>query len=391
MTGRYPMRYGLQVSVVRPWAQYGLPLEERLLPQALKDAGYATAITGKWHLGHFAPEYLPTRRGFEHQYGHYNGALDYFTHDRDGGLDWHRDDRASYDEGYTTQLIADEAVRFIGQQAKVGATARRPFFLYVPFNAPHAPHQVPEKYKTAYANLPEPRRSVAALVAALDEAVGRILAALDERGLRGSTLILFSSDNGGPNPGRVSDNGPLRAGKGTVYEGGVRVPACAVWDGRIKPGAVIKQPIHIADWYPTLLTLAGASLKQNLPLDGVDLWPTLTAGKASRRTGILHNTTPAGGALREGDWKLVVNGAAMREGGPDEEAATNVARPPATQAVELFNLAADPYEKNNLAAQHPEKVKPLRARYDALAAAATAPKYETKPAVFKSPKVWGER
>ena len=116
MTGRYPMRHGLQVGVVRPWAQYGLPLEERTLPQALQEAGYVTAICGKWHLGHFQQAYLPTQRGFLHQYGHYNGALDYFTHIRDGGFDWHRDDKACQDEGYTTELLGKEAVRLIEEQ-----------------------------------------------------------------------------------------------------------------------------------------------------------------------------------------------------------------------------------------------------------------------------------
>jgi arylsulfatase A-like enzyme len=117
MTGRYPMRHGLQVGVVRPWAQYGLPLDERTLPQGLKDAGYATAIIGKWHLGHHEPAYLPTRRGFDRQYGHYNGALDYFTHVRDGGFDWHRDDKACRDEGYSTHLIAKEAAAFVTETA----------------------------------------------------------------------------------------------------------------------------------------------------------------------------------------------------------------------------------------------------------------------------------
>ncbi|MFM8214458.1 MAG: sulfatase-like hydrolase/transferase, partial [Pirellula sp.] len=140
MTGRYPMRHGLQVGVVRPWAQYGLPLEEQTLAQGLQSAGYATAIVGKWHLGHFRTEYLPTRRGFDHQYGHYNGAIDYFDHTRDGGFDWHRDDKICRDEGYSTHLIADEAVRIVQQYA-----GKKPFFLYVPFNAVHAPHQVPEK------------------------------------------------------------------------------------------------------------------------------------------------------------------------------------------------------------------------------------------------------
>src|SRR4051794_13949376 len=123
MTGRYPMRHGLQVGVVRPWAQYGLPLEERTLAQALKEAGYATAIVGKWHLGHMRPEYLPTRRGFDHQYGPYNGAIDYFTHIRDGGHDWHRDDQASYDHGYSTHLLADEASRLIAAPMPPGRSS----------------------------------------------------------------------------------------------------------------------------------------------------------------------------------------------------------------------------------------------------------------------------
>jgi arylsulfatase A-like enzyme len=139
LTGRYPMRHGLQIGVVRPWAQYGLPLEERTLPQMLKAAGYTTAIVGKWHLGHYDPAYLPTRRGFDHQYGHYNGNIDYYTHERDGGFDWHRDDRVNHDEGYSTHLIAREAVRLIKEKS-----ADQPLFLYVPFNAVHSPHQVPE-------------------------------------------------------------------------------------------------------------------------------------------------------------------------------------------------------------------------------------------------------
>ena len=128
LTGRYPMRHGLQVGVVRPWAQYGLPFEERTLAQALKEAGYVTGIFGKWHLGHFAPEYLPMRRGFDRQYGHYNGALDYFEHTRDGGFDWHRDDKVCRDEGYSTHLLAEEATKFIRDH-----DGAKPFFAYVPF------------------------------------------------------------------------------------------------------------------------------------------------------------------------------------------------------------------------------------------------------------------
>ena len=196
MTGRYPMRHGLQVGVVRPWAQYGLPLDERTLPQALKEAGYTTAIVGKWHLGHFAPEYLPTRRGFDHQYGHYNGALDYYTHIRDGGFDWHKDDKACRDEGYTTHLLAKEACRIIADH-----DAKKPLFLYVPFNAVHAPHQVPDKYREPYSAMKEPRRTYAGMLAAMDEAIGQIVDAVEKKGLRKETLFVFSSDNGGPQSG----------------------------------------------------------------------------------------------------------------------------------------------------------------------------------------------
>ena len=128
LTGRYPMRLGLQCGVVRPWASHGLPLDERTLPQALRQAGYETAICGKWHLGHATAKYLPTRRGFDRQYGHYNGALDYFTHIRDGGHDWHRDDQPNYDEGYSTNLIGKAAEKIIAGHDKT-----RPLFLYVPF------------------------------------------------------------------------------------------------------------------------------------------------------------------------------------------------------------------------------------------------------------------
>ncbi len=378
MTGRYPMRHGLQVGVVRPWAQYGLPLDERTLPQALKEAGYATAIIGKWHLGHFQPEYLPTRRGFDFQYGHYNGALDFFTHERDGGHDWHRNDKANYDEGYSTHLLTREAVRFIRD-------SRQPFFLYVPFNAVHAPHQVPEKYKAPYAHLKEPRRTYAGMLAAMDEGIGQIMAALDEKGLRKNTLVIFSSDNGGPEPGRVTDNGPLRAGKATLYEGGVRVAACVAWEGQIKAGSVVNAPLHIVDLYPTLLRLAGAKPGQNLPLDGRDAWGALAQGKPSPHTEILLNATPRNGALRMGDWKLVLNG---KVGAGEDDDNANALRGEAT--VELFNLASDPYEKQNLAMQQPDKVKALRARYEALARQAIAPKAKPKSADFKSPKVWGE-
>jgi arylsulfatase A-like enzyme len=384
MTGRYPMRHGLQTEVVRPWAQYGLPLEERTLAQALKEAGYETVLCGKWHLGHFQRTYLPTARGFDHQYGHYNGAIDYFTHIRDGGLDWHRDDRASRDEGYSTHLLAREAARLVAEHDPA-----RPLFLYVPFNAVHAPHQVPDSYKAPYASLDEPRRTYAGMLAAMDEAVGQIVAAIERKGMRPNTLFLFSSDNGGPAPGRVTSNGPLRSGKATVYEGGVRVPAFATWDGHIRSGTVVDAPLHIVDWYPTLLGLAGASLAQTLPIDGRDAWPAITQGAPSPHDAILLNAAPNWGAIRMGNWKLVING--FRNSAEEAKGqAPGKGETPARDSLELFNLASDPNEKNNLAAQNPAKVQELRARYDALAREAVPPKFRPRPEGFQSPKVWGE-
>jgi arylsulfatase A-like enzyme len=381
LTGRYPMRHGLQVGVVRPWAQYGLPLEERTLPQALKEAGYVTALVGKWHLGHFQRAYLPTSRGFDHQYGHYNGAIDYVTHVRDGGFDWHRDDKASYDEGYSTHLLAKETVRLIREYG-----GRKPFFIDVSFNAVHEPLAAPERYQQPYAHLTDPRRTYAGVLAAMDEAVGQIVAALDEKGLRQNTLIVFSSDNGGPAPGIVTDNGPLRAGKTTLYEGGVRVAAFTTWEGHVKPGTVVSQPLHMVDWYPTVLKLAGATLTQKLPIDGLDAWPTITAGKPSPHKEILINATPVTGAIRAGEWKLLING-----GYNEMVLAEAGGKKPAAETVELFNLADDPYEKTNLAEKHPEKVRDLRARYSALAAQAAAPKIRPRSADFIVPKIWGEQ
>src|SRR5262245_831354 len=381
MTGRYPMRHGLQVGVVRPWAQYGLPLEERTLPQALKAAGYTTDILGKLHLGHFHPDYLPTRRGFDHQYGHYNGALDYFTHIRDGGFDWHKDDKACRDEGYSTHLLAREACRIIADH-----DAKMPLFLYVPFNAVHAPHQVPEKYKEPYAKLKEPRRTYAGMLAAMDEAIGQVADAIDKKGLRKDTLFIFSSDNGGPQPGTVTSNGKLRAGKGTVYEGGVRVAAFATWDGHIKPGTTVNEPLHMVDWYPTLLKLAGAPAVQKLPLDGLDAWATIAEGKPTPHKEILINAAPGGGAIRAGDWKLVVSG-----GGDDTDAPAPKKKKNRPDGDELFNLKDDPTESKNLAAANPEKFAELRARYTAYAKQAAPPKAKPKPADFQSPKVWGEK
>ncbi len=388
LTGRYPIRYGLHVGVVRPFAQYGLPLDERTLAQALHDAGYETAITGKWHLGFPQPAYLPTHRGFDHQYGLYNGNFDYFTHRRDGGLDWHRDDHALQEEGYSTKLIAQEAARLI-----TGHDTGKPLFLYVAFNAVHAPFQVPDSYAAPYSSMQGRRRTYAGMVAAMDEGIGEILAALEKKGLRENTLIVFCSDNGGPLPGVVTSNGPLRDGKGSLYEGGVRVPAIAVWPGKISAGSIVHAPLHMVDWYPTFLNLAGAPSSGGHALDGRDAWPAITRGAPSPHEDILTNISTTGGALRAGDWKLVVNGQ-VRDGeeGGDERPERRAQKEQALAApvIELFNLADDLSEKTNLAEKYPEKVRELRTRLDAYAKAAAPSLQAPAPAGFKVPAVWGE-
>ncbi len=344
MTGRYPSSTGVY-SVVRPNARWGLKLEEQTLAQILRDNGYETAISGKWHLGEFEPAYRPTQRGFEHQYGLWFGAIDYFTHLRDGVLDWHRDDQPNKDEGYSTHLIAKEACRIIREK-----NPDKPLFLYLPFNAVHGPHQVPESYCEPYKDLKGVRRTYAGMMSAMDEAVGQVLAALDEKGIRDNTLIIFSSDNGGPEPGKVTDNGPLRAGKGTIYEGGIRVCACVNWPGHVPAGKTIDEPLHSVDWYPTLAKLTGASPEQKLPLDGLDIWPVLTAGAKSPHDAIILNGTKRGqAAIRMGDWKLLV-GASAKANGADQ----------------LYNLANDLGEARDLASTEPAKLKELRARYDAM-------------------------
>lgn len=341
LTGRYPVHHGIY-GALKPDSAIGLPLEERTLAQTLKSAGYTTAICGKWHVGEFKPEYRPMRRGFDHQYGVWYGQLDYFTHKRAGRVDWYRDDKPLDEKGYTTTLIGNEAARLIAAQPE-----GKPLFLYVPFNAVHGPFQVPEKYRATYKNLPPKRQTMAAMLSVVDESIGHVLAALREKKMEDNTLIVFSSDNGGVNPNQYTSNKPLRAGKGTIYEGGIRSSAFAVFPGKIAAGKKVATPVHVSDWYPTMGKLAGADLKQPLPIDGKDVWPLLTQDTPPERDAILLGSQPGRIALRMGDWKLL----RFAAGGP---------------RFELYNLAEDIGEANDLAASKPEKVAEMRVRLEAM-------------------------
>jgi arylsulfatase A-like enzyme len=363
MTGRYPFRYGLQTIVIPGPAAFGLDTSEHLLPQTLKDAGYTTAIIGKWHLGHADTKYWPKQRGFDYQYGAMIGELDYFTHSDGGVLDWFRNNKPVKEEGYTTQLLGKDAVKFINEQS-----AEKPFYLYLTFNAPHTPYQAPQDYIDRFKHIEDPtRRTYAAMISCLDDEIGKVVAALDKKGLRENTLIVFHSDNGGTrNPMAAGqmvdvskiklppDNGPYRDGKGFLFEGGHLVAACANWPGRIKAGSTVNGIIHAVDIHPTFAALAGASTAKCKPLDGMDVTSALIEGKASPRTGFIYNIEPFRAAMREGDWKMIW-------------------RPLIPSSVDLYNLAEDPYEKNNLAAAHPNKVAAMQARIEALGKEAAKP------------------
>jgi len=361
LTGRYPLRYGLQTVVIPSNGTYGLATDEWTLPQALQQAGYETAIVGKWHLGHAKREYWPRQRGFDHQYGPLLGEIDYFTHGAHGTRDWFREEKPVTEKGYVTTLLGDEAVRLIRERDTV-----QPLFLYLAFTAPHAPYQAPQEYLDKYASIADPsRRAYAAMITAMDDQIGRVLAALDERGMRENTIVVFHSDNGGTRSARFTgeidmskatipcDNGPWRDGKGTLYEGGTRVVSLIDWPGHVQPGTVVDEAIHVVDMYPTLATLAGAKSGAK-PLDGVDAWPAIAQGKPSARTEVVYNVEPIVAGIRQGQWKLV-----WKTTLPSQ--------------VELFDLASDPGEKQNVAAQHPEIVARLEQRVQQLAVEATPP------------------
>jgi arylsulfatase A-like enzyme len=356
LSGRYASRFGCTGAQNERVYPFGTVT----LASALKAAGYETALTGKWHLGS-APEWGPQHFGFDHSYGSLAGGVGPYDHKYKQGPHtdtWHRNGQPLAEQGHVTDLITAEAVRWIeGRRDK-------PFFLYVPFTAVHIPIKEPAPWLDQYRDIAEPdRRQYAACVSHLDDAVGRIVAALDRTGKRANTLIVFFSDNGGTQarnddpkyppdnytPGRAHGNNlPLRGNKSQLYEGGIRVTAFANWPGKLNPGK-FTAPLHAVDWMPTLCALAGATPQDDLKWDGRNVWSWLTgAARPEPRTLYWAGTGFRSAAVRDGDWKLFLN----RQN--DE--------------VELFDLSRDPFEKNNLAAQQPERVQRLRAALNQLAA-----------------------
>jgi len=225
MTGRYPFRYGLQTAVILSAHTYGLPTDEWLLPQALKAAGYETAIIGKWHLGHADRKYWPRQRGFDYQYGPLIGEIDYFTHKQHGVLDWFRNNRPLKEQGYSTTLIGNDAVRLVERH-----DAGKPLYLYLTFNAPHTPYQAPREYLDRYKDIADPsRRAYAAMITAMDEQIGRVLAALERKHMRDNTLVIFQSDNGGTRNAMFAGEGDMSQVKIPCDNGSYRATCYPAW------------------------------------------------------------------------------------------------------------------------------------------------------------------
>lgn len=368
MTGRCWSRFG----VTTPANPRALRWDTVTLPRALKAAGYDTCLTGKWHLGSL-PEQGPNHFGFDHSYGSLAGGVSPWNHRYKEGpfsVTWHRDEKLIDEKGHVTDLIAAEAVKWIESRGDA------PFFLYAPFTAVHLPIKEPDEWVTRVpaAITGDVPRHYAASIMHLDDAVGRIIAALEKKGRRENTIIVFTSDNGGstvenndlkypddncPMGKLPGNNSPLRGEKGSVYEGGTRVPTLFSWPAKLKPGT-FQGVAQIIDWMPTLCALAGATPAQDLKWDGINLWPQLSGADPVKPRAI-YTTGPnfKARAVRDGDWKLIVTA----------EGANKKADIPFPESIELFNIAIDPNESTNLSTQEPAKVAELRARMAVLAKA----------------------
>lgn len=383
MTGRWPIRYGMGESVITPWRNWGLPETERTIADLLGTAGYKRrGIVGKWHLGHYKRALQPLQRGFTSFYGHYNGAFDYFTHIREKQLDWHRNDATSFDEGYSTNLIGSEAVRFI-QEA--GKDDKAPFFLYVPFNAPHTPFQAKEDDISKYAEKAKSKKHAiyAAMVDSMDQAIGDILDALDSNGLSDNTFVLFFSDNGGIST--PASNGSWRGFKGSVYEGGIRVPAIVRWPAGLEGRRIIQDLMGYIDIYPTLKTLTGTAGSDPNPIDGINLIPILRGEKKAPKRdwfSYIEQGTPSKLALTHEPWKLVVTKGDVSQADPNH--------PSGPPMIELFNLKKDPIEQDNLVEKESDRtaimLKRLQAHFQLKIDG--IPHFREGSETFVAPKNW---
>ncbi len=353
LTGRYQQRFGHERNPA--WQPQnpssGLPLSETLLPAALAKAGYQSGVIGKWHLGAH-PDFHPLKRGFNEFFGHLGGGHQYFPEEltiKDTNLA--KNEAASYrlwimrdhtpvrTTNYLTDDFSDEAVRFVERHKD------SPFFLYLAYNAPHGPLQATEKYLNRFSNIQnQKRRTYAAMVSAVDDGVGKLLAKLRELNLETNTLVVFLSDNGGPTSVNASSNRPLRGEKSSPWEGGIRVPFAAQWPGHIPKGLVYEQPVLSLDIFATITALAQAPVDPARPLDGVNLMPYLTGetSGAPHYAIYLRMFDRGAYAVRSGDFKLVT----LAKG----------------SQTELFNLRQDISETKDISATHTNEFQALEAK-----------------------------
>ena len=372
MTGRDPIRLGVAYSTIMPWQNNGIHPDETFLPELFLSAGYQTAMVGKWHLGHAQQSYHPNSRGFEHFYGHLHTEVGFYPPFASlGGKDFQRNGVSIDDQGYESYLLADEVSRYIRER-----DTEKPFFIYMPFIAPHTPLDAPEELQAKYADMADDRgksRSkmadstrfmakvtgrtsarpmYAAVVDAMDQAIGRVLDTLDREGLADNTIVLFFSDNGGAVYAiGGADNAPLRGGKGDTFEGGIRVVAAMRWPEKIPMGSRVDSIMSVMDVLPTLASAAGIDADTQFRLDGRNMLPALIDGQTMPLEKLLFfiSETPFKNHVNvtafNDEWKLI------------QRIETGFSSVDVTQF--LFNIAEDPHEHNNLAQQHPDIVADL--------------------------------
>lgn len=372
MTGRDPIRLGVAYSTIMPWQNNGIHPDETFLPELFLSAGYQTAMVGKWHLGHAQQSYHPNARGFEHFYGHLHTEVGFYPPFASlGGKDFQRNGQSIEDQGYESYLLADEVSRYIRERDET-----KPFFIYMPFIAPHTPLDAPQALKNKYAEMEDDRgksrskmadntrlmarimgrdsaRPVyAAVVDGMDQAIGRVLETLDKEGLADNTIVLFFSDNGGAVYAiGGADNAPLRGGKGDAFEGGIRVVATVRWPDQISAGSRVDSIMSVMDVLPTLAAAANIPASTHYRLDGQNMLPAIINGEAIPRDELLF-------FIAESPFKNTVNVTAFN----DEWKLVQRIETGFT-AVEvqnfLFDINEDPNELQNLAQAHPDVVQNL--------------------------------
>ena len=338
LTGRYQQRFGHEDNPGPPGVSakdFGLPSDEKTVADYMKAQGYATGMVGKWHLGH-KPECNPTKRGFDEFFGFLTGAHSYTNPGVGTAEPILRGTEEVDEKEYLTDAFGREAISFIDRHKE------KPFFLYLAFNAVHAPLQAAKRYEDEFTQFKNPdKRKYAAMLTAMDEQIGRVLAKVREAGLEEDTLIFFLGDNGGYRLAGFAPNAPLSGFKGDTFEGGVRIPFIVQWKGKLPAGKTYDKPVISLDILPTAVTVAGG--KPGANVEGVNLLPFLKGEKTDLPHDALYWQYDKQSAIRSGDWKLVMH---------DE------------RGIRLYNLADDPGEAKNLADEDLEKVAELTAAWD---------------------------